>query len=376
MAVKINVRSPYFIKAQNASLKAIELNLYIWDGVEGSTPASAQYSFVKNTIGSNDYIAFEIADYVRDYIVTEYNQYATNAVWVQWDYQMFDNVSRAPGTEIGTAVTSSAFLAVDGYGFFEDGAMPSLSNDLLQDNLDIYYNDGSDIVFALYDEGASLVQLGDGDVNVVYWEQVEEYWDTYNATWDSGGTEQVIGDSTDSFNKIVYVKITDTANLPDKETVTITLAPSGTKTLNLYKICEPKYTPFNIIFYNKYGAMQNLWFFKRSNKSLNITSDSFKRNTIDFASTPTYNTAEHQVKSFNVNAKESITLNTGFLPEDFNKLITQLLMSEEVWIDNGSQVLPVTPKTSSLEYKTSVNNKLIDYSLEFEYAFDKINNIR
>ena len=378
MATKINVRSPYFIKVSDASLASVEFNLYIWDGVETSIPGAATYTFTKDVAGGNTYITFEIADYVRDFIVTEYGDYSTNAVWVYWSYQMYSDLART--TAIGTPITGQR-LAVDGYGFFEDGIHPreSTIDVLMQDNTDIYYLDGQDIVFALYDEGATNVSIDGVSVPAVYWEQVSEYWDTYVGTWESGATDQAIGDSTDSSNKIVYVKITETELFGDIETITVTksvAAGGGTLTLRLIKVCEPKYTPMKVIFYNKYGAMQDLWFFKKSQTTLNVTSDTFKRNTIDFSGTPTYNTAYHQIKSFNVNGKESITLNTGFLPESFNGLIKQIMLSEEVWIDNGTNVLPVRPTTNSLNIKKTVNDKLISYTMNFEYAFDKINNIR
>lgn len=378
MANKINVRSPYFVRASDASLKSIEFDLYIWDGVEGSIPGTATYSFTKDVVGTNTYITFEIADYIRDYITTEYGDYSTNAVWVYWSYQMYSDLART--TAIGSAITGQR-LAVDGYGFFEDGIHPGENqvDVLMQDNTDIYYLEGQDIVFALYDEGATNVSIDGVSVPAVYWEQVDEYWDEYTATWESGATDQAIGDSTDSSNKIVYVKITDTEEFADTETITVTkstAAGGGTLTVTLRKVCELKYTPMKVIFYNKYGAMQDLWFFKKSQTTLNVTSDTFKRNTVDFSSTPTYNTAYHQIKSFNVNGKESITLNTGFLPENFNALIKQIMLSEEVWVDNGTDVLPVRPVTNSLQYKTSVNDKLISYTMNFEYAFDKINNIR
>ena len=34
------------------------------------------------------------------------------------------------------------------------------------------------------------------------------------------------------------------------------------------------------------------------------------------------------------------------------------------------------PKTKSVTYKTSVNDKLIDYTIDFDIANNKINNIR
>ena len=40
------------------------------------------------------------------------------------------------------------------------------------------------------------------------------------------------------------------------------------------------------------------------------------------------------------------------------------------------EVIPVKVKTSSMNFKTSVNDRLIEYVIDFEEAFDYINNIR
>jgi len=55
------------------------------------------------------------------------------------------------------------------------------------------------------------------------------------------------------------------------------------------------------------------------------------------------------------------------------------MLSEQVWLeklDGTDDVFPVNVTTQSLQYKTSVNDKLVQYTLNFEYAFDKINNVR
>ena len=59
------------------------------------------------------------------------------------------------------------------------------------------------------------------------------------------------------------------------------------------------------------------------------------------------------------------------------------MLSEQVWLSDDSQtnptndtVTPVTVKTSTFNKKTSVNDKLIEYTFEFELAADYINNIR
>jgi hypothetical protein len=69
-------------------------------------------------------------------------------------------------------------------------------------------------------------------------------------------------------------------------------------------------------------------------------------------------------------------MNTGFIQESFNEVIKQMMLSEQVWVDNGTEVLPVSLNTSSLQFKKSVNDRLINYTVDFQYAFNKINDIR
>ena len=79
---------------------------------------------------------------------------------------------------------------------------------------------------------------------------------------------------------------------------------------------------------------------------------------------------------FNKRGTEMLKLNTGFYPESYNEIFRQLSLSEEVWIRYEGQTLPIIVKTSSLNYKTSINDKLINYTMDVEFAFNKINNIR
>ena len=81
-----------------------------------------------------------------------------------------------------------------------------------------------------------------------------------------------------------------------------------------------------------------------------------------------------------VQGNDSYTMNTGYMPEDYNQVIEQLMLSEQVWAtfvtDTEVLVRPLVPKTKSVTYKTSVNDKLIDYTIDFDIANNKINNIR
>ena len=76
-------------------------------------------------------------------------------------------------------------------------------------------------------------------------------------------------------------------------------------------------------------------------------------------------------------------LSSGYYPEYTNQFFEQLLLSEYVWMTRpkkenpaADETVPVTVKTSNMRFKTSVNDRLIEYTIDFEEAFDLINNIR
>ena len=142
-----------------------------------------------------------------------------------------------------------------------------------------------------------------------------------------------------------------------------------------------------IIFINKYGAQQELWFFLKETKAISRTNEGYKSNTlvsIAGNNPPAYDIQNAPNKVFNTQAKNNRTLSSGYYPEQANDFFEELLLSEYVWMeivkDESSpiqnEIIPVKVKTSSISFKTSLNDKLIEYTIEFEDAFDYINNIR
>jgi len=51
-------------------------------------------------------------------------------------------------------------------------------------------------------------------------------------------------------------------------------------------------------------------------------------------------------------------------------------LSEDAWIEINNEVLPINISDSSFSYKTNLNDKLINYTVQIDFAFDTINNIR
>jgi len=158
------------------------------------------------------------------------------------------------------------------------------------------------------------------------------------------------------------------------------------KTVTIKRIDCTKYGDGKkVIFINKYGAQQELWFFLKNTTAIGRTNEGFKSNTITYPTNnhATYSNRNAPNKVFNTQAKRTHSLSSGYYPEFANEFFEQLLLSEYVWMEIPSRgdsrvniVTPVKVKTSSVNFKTSVNDRLIEYTMEFEEAYDYINNIR
>jgi len=161
----------------------------------------------------------------------------------------------------------------------------------------------------------------------------------------------------------------------------ITGSPAGTK-MNIKRVDCTKYGDgHKVTFVNKFGALQDIWFFLKSVNTTNKKSENYQRNIISL--TGTYSVNSHTKQVYNTIANTNITLSSGFYPEWANQWFEQLLLSEQIWMTrpvptnpSSSEVVPVNVKKNSITKKTVLNNKLIQYTFDFDMSFDYINNVR
>ena len=153
--------------------------------------------------------------------------------------------------------------------------------------------------------------------------------------------------------------------------------------VNINRIDCTKYGDgHKVTFVNKFGALQDVWFFLKSVNTKTKKQDTYQRNII--SSTGTYSVNQHTKQVFNTVVNESLTLSSGFYPEWCNQWFDQILLSEKVWITrfkeydrtDQTEVVPVNVKKNNIVKKTVLNNKLIEYTFDFEMSFDYINNVR
>ena len=325
------------------SLKSVVVDLYVWDGTISDQPVTPAYTINKSVISGQTNITLEIAELVRDYFtITFNNDYTSIARYVRTVVSSFDDSDEPFDTN--PIVTD--YVALDGYGYFEEGTNPELDRHALMSATNIYLPEGTAGKLPIFAEGVGKVII-DGVTTQIT---------------DNGNTNQKVQYVTIPADKSL-IQVFDTDDSTIKKTITIS------------NICEPKYTPFKITFVNKFGAFEDLYFFKKTSEVTNVTDELFKKNIITNTAS-SYNTYDNQRGRINVNAQTSLTMNTGFVKEDMNQTIEELFYSENVFIRYENKTLAVIPKSKSLQFKTVLNDKLINYTVEFNFAFDRINNVR
>ena len=328
------------------ALKKIGLKLYVYTGTEGSyTSSDLKYQMEKDRISNQDNIVVEIAQLVKDFLDNNFNDdYVCATKWATAVVDFYDSETNEIFVTNGTQIFN--YLAFDGYGHFEEEVNPQLSTDLLQTSLNMYLPEGIAGKLPIFAEGVGKVII------------------------DSTTTE--ITDSLDSNQKIQYISIpSNTSTVEVYSTDDATLL----KTVTVNNVCEAKFTPYKLTFVNKLGAYQDIYFFKKTTERFNVTDETYKRNNIN-TSTVTYGTNDGQKQRYNINGSTKITLNTGYVKENFNSALEELFLSENAWIRWEGKTLPVIISSKDMTIKNVLNDKLIDYTVGFEFAFNKINNVR
>ena len=377
----INLRSPYFTGTVQPNASYSILGLKIWSGNLQSIPLNPQYTIKKSVVGTSTEIFFELSELIRDYIDITFNgDYNGQAVWFQVIQNVFNSFNATPIFS-STSITQ---LALDGYWYFEEPqtATPSalISNRelfVLEDNafrIPIYINNNPTVVFYKDGEVIASETFSSSIESSEQIKYVSIYGDDVN--WDTF-QERVIDDNGTFESNLCLQSFFDNFSIGAVDKITIS-DNNGIETIKVNVIEECKYEPKKVTFINKFGALQDMYFFKKAVEQMTIEKESYKSNII--SAYGQYSKSNHVNRDFNVVGKESITLSSGFLSEEYNEVFKQMMLSEKVWVTNilatGEQVLPINVKTSDITYKTSLNNKLVEYTIEFDKSFDTINNIR
>ena len=346
-------RSPYNVFIEPTVLfdsAEIEMRLYRGE-FDVDKPNTPQYTLSNQVIKAGQTkINFEVAKFVNDYCKSNIPTFgigintstAFDSVWLETTLTAF-----YVGSNIGQQVKN--FYAIDGFGYHTELMNPKLQTNVLSSITNHIVYMYSDYPIYFVSEGLLSIKIG--------------------------GVSQPFGLNPEFNNQLVsYINIG--SYLEDETLGSPFLVRFTYETGNedhfitIENSC--KYPLYNCFFKNKYGVWQSIPFSLRNKQSFEVESSEYMPIISSFGE---YSLQSHQQKTFNPNSKEKITCNTDYLPEYYNLLFDELMLSEFVYLENDGQYLPVNINKKSFERKTRLFDKLIQYTMEFEYSFNKINQV-
>ena len=383
----INTRSSRYVNTSITNTSYTTLDIYIWEGSKNATTTPV-YSLKKFSVNGNTFVSYEVSELIKDYINVSFNgDYNGQLVWYKSTIKAYDSSDTLLST-----INSSTQSAFDSYSYFEENESFDISNkSLLMSNRKMFvladnifripiHTETNPTVIFLKDNKIVSTQVltssleSDEQVKYISINGSNSDYDSYKSRVLLDGTNTQPSTFEDS--KCLQ-EFLDEFEIGEVDEVRVSDS-NGTETIKVVTLDECKYEPKKITFINKFGILQDMFFFKKSVEKMTVKKESYKANTRNQYNQ--YSISEHVNREFNVVGNESISLSSGYLSEEYNEVFKQLLLSEKVWITNVSntdvQVLPLNVKTSNITYKTSLNDRLVEYTIDFDNSYDTINNIR
>lgn len=381
-------RSPhyYYVEALDSNpIDYAELHIFIYQGSRYTErPFSPTYVVRSSSLLSTENkMSFNISEFAKSFAEGTLAISGNEANWTPF-MDIFPYYSQSGVTY---SLPPSFGISYNGYGYFEDGVNPTNNALLAQSNNTIIAHDDFGFslplnaekgVRAIFEKDGEVVKIDNITSDVTYSTSALPYTST-----GGGGIDIISSAESDGYetydNMYLTEYLRDFSNTrADK--VYLERIDGDIEVVNIRYISECKYDPIKLTFVNKFGALQSVWFFKNHSVSMKVDQDSFRRNTLNGVnvlgiSEGEYSTAQHQHKNLYKTGKQSISLNSGFYPEEYNEVFKQMMLSTDCWIKYNNKVVPVNISDSDISYKTSINDKLIEYSIKCDFAYDTINSI-
>lgn len=341
-------------------------DLYYWQGAPNQSSSVADYTITKfpNTTGVG---LFDLNRIINS-TLTDYAQANTsNVVYFAVDFywQYFTGTTYVTGSHL----KSATYKAVDGYGIFPESIGQQMQTTTPYWPL---LTDGPATQSAFLDNrGVSGVYGGNigatTPTKIVYTSNVGTADYTLTANVSSSGQIQQ------------YPIAPSQSGFPLSTTglTYFTVQPfNGAAALGLpirYNIdCEQKYPNVRMKWKNRFGQFDWLNFYMVSRQSFTTERKTYQpqlgtweSSTLSYQNYDTANTA------YIVDSKQGLSVNTFWLPESYNDILKQLLVSDEIyWIYNESTgaLRPMSIVSNNILFKTGVVDKLIQYQFEFQYG--------
>ena len=341
--------------------------LFYWTGSLTSSSSVADYTIIKypNTTGTGIFDLNRIINStLTDLAIanTSNVQYFASDFYWQW---LSGSVFVT-----GSHVKSSTYKALDGYQIFQESIGQQLNT------LSPYYpllTDGPATQSAFdFNYGNSGVYVGDIGAaiptKIVYTSNLGSA--NYNVSSSTSSSGQIyqypIGPSQSGF------PITSSIGLTYFAVQAYSGSTSLGQSIQYDIVCNEKYPNVRIKWKNRYGQFDYYNFNMVNRQSFTTERRTYQPQLGSWeGSSLSYNTYDSSNLNYIVDSKQAISVNSYWLPEEYNDILKELLVSDEIyWVydEPNDDVRPITIATQNIVFKTGVVDGLIQYQFDFNYG--------
>jgi hypothetical protein len=340
--------------------------LYYWQGGLNASSSTAEYIINKYPNNSSVGI-FDLNRIINSTLTDLAIQNTSNVEYYAVDFytQYYNGITFVTGSH----VRSQTFKALDGYGIFQE---PIGQNITSASAFWPLMTDGPVTQSAFttnYGSASVYVGTAGGTLQpnkIVY-------------TSDLGTANLTISGNTSSSAQVAQYPIGPSAAgfpLSGSFTYYTTQAYNNSTPLGspiTYTIdCIQKYPNIRIKWKNRYGQFDYFNFYMVNRQSFQTEKRTYQPQLGSWeSSTLSYNDYDSGILNYIVDSKQSISVNSFWIPESYNDVLKELLVTDEAyWVydEANNKVRPITITTQNIVFKTGVNDHLIQYQFDFDYG--------
>jgi len=338
--------------------------LYYWTGSLTNSSSVADYTIVKFPNTANVGI-FDLNRIINSTLTDLAQANTSNVKYLAVDFYWQYLSSSVYVT--GSHVKSATYKALDGYGVFQEPIGQNISSASAHWPL-MTSGPATQSAFTT-NEGFSGVYTGVAGgtqpTKVVYTSNIGSA--DYSVSTTTATTGQIaqypIGPSESGFPLSTIGLEYYTVQAYASST------PLGTP-IKYEIVCEQKYPNVRIKWKNRFGQFDFMNFNMISKQSFETERKTYQPQLGSWeSSTFSYNNYDSATQAYIVDSKQGLSVNTNWLSQDYNDILKQLLVSDEIyWITNESTgaLTPLTIVTQNIVFKTGVVDKLIQYQFDFQ----------
>jgi hypothetical protein len=339
--------------------------LYYWTGSVNDSGSLSDFTLAKYPNESLSGI-FDFSKIINSTLEDSIEENPSNVIFFKAD--LYHQYISASTFYTSSHVETGVYKAIDGYGVFQEPIGQDIQNKTPH--------------WPIMSDGPSVQTSFDGNVGrmgIFAWSGSGDIPDAvlYTSTTQTSAFPITGSESTDG--QIATFPIGngefDFPLSSSYDSFTVTPLKLGSEigdSIQFNIECEKKYPNVRIKWKNRFGQFDFLNFNLVSREGFNTQIRTFQRQVGSWSSpTLSYNNYDSSTQNYSTDSTQNLTVNSDWLSEDYNDILKQLMVSDEVyWIydETSGDLRPITIKTNSITFKTNVVDKLIQYSFDFEWG--------